>query len=43
MMIGLFTVSYMIWLFGTKNCPDVHNHQKTSAFASTTSYQHRHC
>ena len=28
MMIGLFTVSYMTWLFGTTNCPDVYNHQK---------------
>jgi len=27
----------MTWLFGTSNCPDVHNRQKTSAFASSTS------
>jgi len=25
----------MTWLFGTTNCPDVHNHQKTSL------HQHR--
>jgi len=38
-MIGLFTVAWHGYL-ARKNCPDVHNHQRSSAFASSTSYQH---
>jgi len=32
----------MTRLFDTINCPGVHNHQGTSAFASSTSCQHHH-